>query len=78
MQEAISIGWIQWKGTEVCMDIHCKCGKMTHIDADFAYNVKCVYCGRIYACDPYVKLTELDAIPTTNIVTTTKNESDDD
>ena len=19
-------GWIQWKGTGVCMDVHCKCG----------------------------------------------------
>ena len=34
-------GWIQWKGTNVCMDIHCKCGMLTHIDADFAYHVKC-------------------------------------
>lgn len=37
-------GWIQWKGTDVCMDIHCKCGFHGHVDAEFAYFVKCLEC----------------------------------
>lgn len=34
-------GWIQWKGTSVCMDVHCACGAHGHVDADFAYTLKC-------------------------------------
>jgi hypothetical protein len=29
-------GWIQWKGTNVCMDVYCACGHHSHIDAKFA------------------------------------------
>ena len=51
-------GWIQWKGTDVCMDVHCVCGNSGHIDADFAYYVKCPVCGRYYEVSGYVKLYE--------------------
>lgn len=40
--------FIQWKGTDVCMDFHCKCGAHLHIDGDFVYHVKCAHCDRIY------------------------------
>lgn len=40
-------GWIQWKGTDVCMDVHCKCGEHSHLDAEFAYYIKCPKCGSI-------------------------------
>ncbi len=53
------IHWIQWKGTEVCMDIYCVCGNMSHIDADFAYNVMCPYCKRIFMINGHVELVEL-------------------
>lgn len=56
-------GWIQWKGTNVCMDVHCICGKRSHIDADFAYNVKCSDCGRIYFCNGHIELIELEEDP---------------
>ena len=56
-------GWIQWKGTDVCMDIHCECGKLTHIDADFLYHVKCSACGRVYECDGHIALHKLDSEP---------------
>lgn len=26
-------GFIQWKGTDVCMDVYCKCGYHSHIDS---------------------------------------------
>lgn len=41
-------GFIQWKGTNACMDINCSCGKLTHVDAGFLYYVKCPYCGAVY------------------------------
>lgn len=52
-------GWIQWKGTDVCMDVHCKCGQIVHVDGDFAYNVRCPYCKTIYMCNPHIELIEL-------------------
>lgn len=29
--------FIQWKGTDVCMDFHCECGVHMHFDGDFAF-----------------------------------------
>ena len=55
--------WIQWKGTDVCMDIHCKCGEHSHIDASFAYHVKCPYCGTVYFCNGHIELIELEEEP---------------
>ncbi len=60
--------WIQWKGTEVCMDVYCICGEQFHIDADFAYSVKCLKCGRSYACNGHIELIELEEEPE-NVVT---------
>lgn len=40
--------WIQWKGTNVCMDFHCECGAFCHFDGDFAYTVKCPHCETIW------------------------------
>lgn len=56
-----SSGWIQWKGTDVCIDLHCKCGATAHVDADFFYHYRCRKCGREYALSPVVKLIELNA-----------------
>ena len=61
-QDAVysTYGWIQWKGTDVCMDMHCSCGQLGHIDAEFAYFYECV-CGKRYAIGSVVKLIELTA-----------------
>lgn len=40
--------FIQWKGTEVCMDFRCPCGADGHIDAGFAYFVKCPQCSVVW------------------------------
>ncbi len=58
-------GWIQWKGTDVCMDIHCTCGHMGHVDADFFYYYQCPNCDARYAVGQnimLVPLTEQQAI----------------
>lgn len=56
-------GWIQWKGTDVCMDFHCKCGAHGHVDADFAYYVKCGKCGQVYEMSGHVEAMPIDAPP---------------
>lgn len=52
-------GWIQWKGTDVCMDMVCTCGASGHFDGDFCYYVSCRFCGRQYAVGQNIKLIEL-------------------
>lgn len=46
--------FIQWKGTDVCMDFHCECGAHCHFDGDFAYAVKCPHCETIWEMPAYV------------------------
>lgn len=52
-------GWIQWKGTDVCMDTHCVCGYHGHVDIDFFYRYECPKCHRKYAVGQNIKLIEM-------------------
>jgi len=54
-----SNGWIQWKGTNVCIDLHCVCGNDSHFDGEFFYFYKCPKCGAKYAVGQNVKLIPL-------------------
>jgi hypothetical protein len=56
-------GWIQWKGTDVCMDFHCKCGELGHLDGDFVYYVKCGACGQVYELSGHVEAHPIDGVP---------------
>lgn len=40
--------WIQWKGTNVCCDIHCRCGMRSHFDGDFLYFFRCPGCKQVW------------------------------
>lgn len=40
--------FVQWKGTNVCMDFHCNCGAFCHFDGYFAYAVRCPHCKTIW------------------------------
>jgi len=46
--------FIQWKGTDVCMDFQCECGQHYHIDAEFCYAIKCVKCEAVWEMPSYV------------------------
>lgn len=46
--DAKTTGWIQWKGTDICMDIHCECGYHGHLDAEFAHYYQCPRCSVVY------------------------------
>lgn len=52
-------GWIQWKGTRVCIDLYCECGAHGHIDAEFFYFYECFNCHRKYGVGGTVKLVPL-------------------
>ncbi len=52
-------GFIQWKGTEVCMDFHCKCGEYNHYDGYFAYFIKCRGCNAVYKCSNEIEMEKV-------------------
>jgi hypothetical protein len=52
-------GWIQWKGTDVCMDVYCECGHHGHVDSDFFYYYECSACHKKYAVGQTIKLIPL-------------------
>lgn len=54
--------FIQWKGTNLCMDLHCPCGEHSHIDEDFVYAVRCPACGVVYEMGTQVILRRNDAM----------------
>ena len=52
--------FIQWKGTDVCIDIHCpKCGYHSHFDGDFMYYFECPSCHKLFAMGTSVRLIDL-------------------
>ena len=51
--------WIQWKGTKVCMDVHCSCGTTGHVDNDFAYYYHCLGCDTVYMVSGFINLIPL-------------------
>lgn len=52
--------FIQWKGTEVCIDLRCPCGHHGHVDDSFAYFVECGGCGAVYELGTAVAVRRVD------------------
>lgn len=52
--------YVQWKGTDVCMDFHCECGAHCHLDGYFAYAVKCPHCGAEWEMPWHIYPRKLD------------------
>ena len=40
--------FIQWKGTDACLDFRCECGWYGHWDGFFAYAIECGGCGKTW------------------------------
>lgn len=49
-------GFIQWKGTDICIDFTCECGWLGHFDGYFCYTVRCGGCKRVWALPHTVRL----------------------
>lgn len=55
--------FIQWKGTDVCIDIVCpQCGNDYHFDGDFMYFVRCA-CGQVFEMGTEVTMTPVVNYP---------------
>ncbi len=54
--------YIQWKGTDVCADIYCRCGFQGHIDGSFLYTAKCSQCGQCYVIGDHVRMTPVESV----------------
>jgi hypothetical protein len=53
--------WVQWKGTNVCCDIHCKCGAHLHFDGWFFYVFQCPHCKRFWEVGTHMPVYEVTA-----------------
>lgn len=53
---------IQYKGTDLCADIHCSCGAQYHFDGWFCYFVKCMECGAVYRMPAAGRFDPLEAV----------------
>lgn len=51
--------FIQWKGTNICVDFECPCGRSAHMDTYFLYAVVCPDCGRRWELDPTLLVREV-------------------
>lgn len=76
--KGIPSGWLQWKGTDVCMDIYCKCGYHSHYDGDFTYHIECPKCKTIYYCNGHIEFIELLERPVNCVQTPDYDEMDMD
>lgn len=52
-------GWIQWKGTRVCLDLHCSCGFFGHVDEEFFYFWRCPDCKKVWMVNGNVEFVEV-------------------
>lgn len=45
--------FVQWKGTDACLDLYCACGQNLHFDGYFASELTCGRCMQTYEL-PYM------------------------
>lgn len=48
--------YIQWKGTDVCMDVYCECGCSCHVHGEFVYMYRCPNCKATFVVGSRVRL----------------------
>ena len=49
--------FLQFKNTDICIDIYCTCGEQCHYDGYFARFVKCAYCGQMWIIPHLIPIT---------------------
>lgn len=58
-----STAFIQWKGTDVCLDLECSCGALVHLDGRFAYAVRCIKCNSVYEMPSTMVVEPIPDVP---------------
>ena len=53
-------GDVQWKGTDVCIDLECECGWDGHFDGYFMYHIECPGCEKIFKAETAITFTPLE------------------
>ena len=53
--------WVQWKGTDLCADVHCACGAFSHFDGDFFYYFQCPACQQYWEVGTHVAIYPVTA-----------------
>ena len=49
--------FLQWKGTDACLDLYCTCGDQFHFDGYFASELTCGKCGQTYELPHMLAIT---------------------
>lgn len=52
--------FLQWKGTDACLDLYCTCGQDLHFDGYFADELTCGYCGQTWELPHKLALTPVE------------------
>jgi hypothetical protein len=55
--------FVQWKGTDLCMDFTCDCGGGGHFCGAFAYVIQCPSCKSYYEMPTDLPLKKLERTP---------------
>ncbi len=51
-------GYIQYKGSDICIDLECKCGWDDHFDGAFLFGFTCPKCGISYLLQDIIEFIE--------------------
>lgn len=52
--------FIQWQGTDVCLDFHCPCGAYLHFDTYLLFGVECGHCGSKFLLSSHVRAMRVE------------------
>ena len=50
--------FLQWKGTDACLDFYCTCGAQGHFDGYFCHRIRCGKCGKVWTLPDLLPLRE--------------------
>ena len=53
-------GWIQWKGSDACVDLRCRCGHLGHYDGWSLYFYKCPACSETFCVGQVIRLYPIE------------------
>ena len=55
--------FIQWKSTDIMIEVYCPCGGGGYFSGWFMYFIKCTSCGQVYECGTSIELKPIDEAP---------------